>query len=124
MLWTRWIFIFSILLGAAVLGFSIAGHSAATGIPPLAARVTPKRISQKDFVKMMPQIAKDLGVTCGYCHVNGDFKKMTDKKRVALYMKTEFVEKLQARGGQNVTCFTCHQGHAQFLDQAEGDKTK
>lgn len=119
MSWARWIFAGAILFGVTVPGFSPAGHSASTAIPPLATKAQPKIIPKKEFVKMMPQIAKWLGVTCGYCHVAGDFSKMTGKKRIALFMRDEFVAKLQTRDGRDVTCFTCHQGKARFLGETD-----
>lgn len=114
-MWTRWALVTALVLGVAVLAFTSGRQS--TGIPALSQKAKPKIISKKEFVQLMPQISKWLGVTCGYCHVAGDFEKMTKKKRIALYMKTEFMEKLQTHDGQNITCFTCHQGKAEFLGQ-------
>ena len=126
--WKRALFLLTIV---AAMGVVILPSRAKTPVeaddPPapkvshahLAIKTTPRKITRDEFIAMMPKVARWLGVTCGYCHDLTNFKKMTAKKQIALYMRDEFMAKLQTTDGDDITCFTCHQGHAKFLQRDE-----
>jgi hypothetical protein len=64
---------------------------------------------------LMQQYNKDLGVTCEYCHVEGDFPKDTKPQHHATLEMIVLTDKLNqdyASLKKKVTCFTCHHGKA------------
>ena len=70
---------------------------------------------EPELQAMMQEVSRALGVTCAYCHVSGDFAAMTERKRVANWMATEFVPSLHERSGGDITCRDCHAGRAKIL---------
>ena len=66
----------------------------------------------------MVQISKELGVTCTHCHDPENFKDAKNKNfKVAFeHLKiTKLLNSQQAFNGKpKITCFACHQGHAQY----------
>lgn len=70
---------------------------------------------EPELQAMMQEVSHALGVPCAYCHVSGDFTAMTERKRVANWMASEFVPSLQKRQGGEITCRDCHAGRAKFL---------
>lgn len=72
-----------------------------------------KDIPASELDPTMDFIADSLGVSCGYCHVRGDFSK--DDKRPKLAARKMIAMELsidkQNFGGRTVvTCYTCHRG--------------
>lgn len=63
----------------------------------------------------MQEVSHALGVACVYCHASGDYAAMTERKRVANWMASEFVPSLQKRRGGEIACRDCHAGRAKFL---------
>lgn len=74
------------------------------------------------FEEEMRQMVQALGVTCGYCHVRGNFATDENPKKLIARQMLEMTRTLNARHfagyrpkeGESVlgrvTCFTCHQG--------------
>ena len=85
-------------------------------------------MSRKEILKTMSAIKKDLGVKCDFCHMRTDdgrldHTKPTKHKLMAKYMMEHFAGRLVTVKGKPVTCFTCHQGKAEFLPRsAQGEE--
>lgn len=80
-------------------------------------------MSRKEILKIMSTIKKDLGVTCDFCHLRTDDGRLdhirpTKHKLMAKYMMEHFTGKFVTVSGKPVTCFTCHQGKAEFLPRS------
>jgi len=81
-----------------------------------------KGFTAPDFEAEMQFISTALGVSCGYCHVRGNFASDGNPKKVAARRMLEMTRTLnqqfyadyQPAEGESrlgrVTCFTCHQG--------------
>lgn len=71
------------------------------------------RCEQEQFL-FMAGIADDLGVKCGYCHVEKpggktfDYPPMTPHKEVALWMDQTFMRSLKRADGKPMMCGDCH----------------
>ena len=70
---------------------------------------------EQDMFLTMAKVAGDLGVECGYCHVQDpkdakrfDFPQMSDKKQIALFMGHEFMSGLKRADGAEMRCKSCH----------------
>ncbi len=112
-------------IGIAVL----AGESGRAGQPPAIPVVvdTPtvtvlKGLTVPEFEAEMQIITQALGVSCGYCHVRGNFASETNPRKAAARRMVEMTQVInrqffpdykpvdgESRLGR-VTCFTCHQG--------------
>ena len=76
-----------------------------------------------EFEAEMQQMTASLGVSCGFCHVRGNFASDTNPhkataRRMLEMTKTinqQFFADYQPADGESrlgrVTCFTCHQGN-------------
>ncbi|MEQ1948878.1 MAG: photosynthetic reaction center cytochrome c subunit family protein [Bryobacteraceae bacterium] len=65
------------------------------------------------FGQGMHLMTAALGVTCEYCHIEGDFANDSiAKKKIARAMVTLTNRINQTFGGHTVTCYTCHHGNA------------
>ena len=74
------------------------------------------------FEEEMRQMVQALGVTCGYCHVRGNFvtdespKKLIARRMLEMTkaLNTSHFPDYRPKDGDSVlgrvTCFTCHQG--------------
>ncbi|MDA0745164.1 MAG: hypothetical protein O2954_01515 [bacterium] len=103
-------------------------QGAARFIPRDLTNAKPSNLSEhmprKEIFQHMKQIEADLGVKCDFCHVRSEDGKLTPEKPtkhklMAKYMMDHFTSKLVTLDGEPVTCFTCHQGKAEFLSRKE-----
>lgn len=117
----------------------LAGAASARAAPPAATeqplalphpknlQVLPKNISEAELGRVMKQFRTDLGVTCGYCHVEDpvtqklnyalDDKPAKRTARLMIVMLNEINNKYLAQLGDRrysvpVTCGSCHQGES------------
>lgn len=77
-----------------------------------------------EFQEEMNHMGQALGVTCGTCHVRGNFasddnaKKITARRMIEMTkaLNRQFFPDHQPKPGESVlgrvTCYTCHQGEA------------
>jgi hypothetical protein len=77
-----------------------------------------------EFQEEMNHMVQALGVTCGTCHVRGNFasddnpKKVTARRMLEMTkaINTQFFPDHKPKPGESVlgrvTCYTCHQGEA------------
>jgi hypothetical protein len=77
-----------------------------------------------EFQEEMNHMVQALGVTCGTCHVRGNFasddnpKKVTARRMLEMTkaINTQFFPDHKPKPGESVlgrvTCYTCHQGDA------------
>lgn len=93
------------------------------GLDP-AALPTLDKLSPEQLRKVMGLFSKSLGVDCKFCHKSGDFKAVTNNKKVAERMWNEWVHGVSLKTGANESpmfCDSCHQGKAEFLDKSDHD---
>jgi photosynthetic reaction center cytochrome c subunit len=76
-----------------------------------------------EFEAEMQQMTASLGVTCGFCHVRGNFASETNPHKATARRMLEMTKAINqqffpdykpAEGESHlgrVTCFTCHQGN-------------
>ncbi len=109
------------LLGVLALALTAAVGPAAAP----AAADGKRKLTQREWKKLMNGWARELGVKCHYCHVKQgdeyDYDADTPNKAIAHYCEENFVEKLQLRG-KPVSCVDCHQRKAQFLPRPAEDE--
>ena len=104
--------------------------AAAQGRPPQPAVVdTPtvtvlRGLTVPEFEAEMQHFVQSLGVTCGACHVRGNFasddnpRKLVSRRMIEMTkaINAQFFPEQKSADGQStlglVTCFTCHQGEA------------
>ncbi len=84
-------------------------------LPPL------NKIAPEQLRKVMPLVAKSLGVKCNACH---DFKApvqptVTPRMKVAMRMWNEIVRTRTISPDQPVFCDSCHHGSMTFLDRRD-----
>src|SRR5512135_3110905 len=82
-------------------------------LPPL------NKIAPEQLRKVMPLVAKSLGVKCNACH---DFNApvqptVTPRMKVALHMWNDFVRTRTISDDGAVFCDSCHHGSLTFLDR-------
>jgi len=77
-----------------------------------------------EFQEEMNHMVQALGVTCGTCHVRGNFASDDNAKKITARRKLEMTRAInkqffpdhQPKPGESVlgrvTCYTCHQGEA------------
>lgn len=83
-------------------------------LPPL------NKIAPEQLRKVMPLVAKSLGVKCNACHnFNADTPaaQRTPRMNVASHMWNDFVRTRTIDGDQPVFCDSCHHGSLTFLDR-------
>ncbi len=86
-------------------------------LPPLT------KLAPEQLRKVMPLIAKSLGVKCTACHVwntEGPPPK-TPRMKVAEQMWNQFVRRLTLADGGPLFCDSCHHGAIQVLDRHDLD---
>lgn len=109
----------ALTVACAIAVPAVAG--AAEEAPAGAGSILKKDMDETTARDIMRSFNKALGVKCNYCHVKTgkkfDYEVWTPRKRIALRMHTDFVEKLKGEGGAAVTCNTCHQGRKKWLKQ-------
>jgi hypothetical protein len=113
-----------LLLGVFAAASSRGADHAAEG-PPTNLRVLPGSIRPADLDALMKRYARDLGVQCGYCHVEDPATGRTDyaaddapakqSARLMIAMvediNTRYIAQLgDLRYVDPVTCGTCHRG--------------
>ena len=101
--------VFALIIGATVVPHAL----------PSAKADSDRKLTQREWKKLMKSWARGLGVKCGYCHVpegedDFDFEAKTPNKHAAHECEEQFVERLSLRGSK-VTCVDCHNGKAKFL---------
>ena len=70
--------------------------------------------------KVMPLVAKSLGVKCDACHdFNAGVTAMTPRMKVAEHMWNEFVRNRTISSDQPVFCDSCHHGSLVVLDRTD-----
>jgi photosynthetic reaction center cytochrome c subunit len=117
----------SVLFGGLLL--IIAGVEAAPAKQPVVGMVdTPSvkvltGLTVPQFEAEMQTITSSLGVTCGYCHVRGNFASENNPHKAAARRMLEMTRAINQQyfpdykpgDGESVlgrvTCFTCHQGN-------------
>lgn len=82
-----------------------------------------ERMDRKEIIRMMRRQAKQLGVTCDFCHARSEDGRLapaqpTRHKLMAKYMMDHFAGKLVTLDGKPATCQTCHRGQAEFLPRS------
>lgn len=114
----------------ALLGSLLTVASAAAQGPPQPGVVdTPtvkvlRGLTVPEFEAEMQHFVQSLGVTCGTCHVRGNFasddnpRKLVSRRMIEMTkgINAQFFPEQKSADGQStlgrVTCFTCHQGAA------------
>jgi hypothetical protein len=106
----------------AVLLLAMAAAPASAVKKPEEAGAIVKGKDEDAILVIMRGFTKALGVKCNYCHVKEegkfDYPQWTKRKRIALWMHLQFVQKLKQADGTEVTCNTCHQGKRKILRRA------
>jgi mono/diheme cytochrome c family protein len=121
------------LAGACVLALSATAWMAqaqdgGSATAPTNLLVLPAHSSRASVRSLMKQYERELGVTCGYCHVEdrdsgvidyaSDDNPRKHTARIMIAMLNDINEKHLARLGgdrryaQPVSCASCHQGRA------------
>ncbi|HZR23365.1 MAG TPA: c-type cytochrome [Vicinamibacterales bacterium] len=101
----------------ALLVLLVAG-SAQTNVPVPQIVDTPtvkvlKGLTAPEFEAEMQQINVALGVSCGFCHVRGNFASDENPHKMTARKMLEMTGKINEQffpGTKRVTCYTCHQG--------------
>jgi hypothetical protein len=92
--------------------------------PPLYTGLAAGLTTTEQVKDRMKTVSSALGVTCDHCHDVTDFAAPTPNKRIANHMAERFTSAFQLRDGATLTCVTCHQGRATFLDRADQEALK
>ncbi len=121
------------VLALALIGITFAVFAQAPPgqpSPPIAKpsnlKVLPKDMTVSDVMTLMQQYNDQLGVECGYCHVEdpatrrvnfvSDAKPQKATARIMMTMTNElnskYIENLPTGSDMRVNCGTCHRGHA------------
>src|SRR5262249_32406070 len=89
-----------------------------------------------EFEAEMQLMTSALGVSCGYCHVRGNFAsdnnahKMTARRMLEMTktINSQFFPDPKPAEGESrlgrVTCFTCHQGNERPKTALSGDAAR
>jgi hypothetical protein len=89
---------------------------AALGLDPKALPAFEK-LTPEQKKKVMPLFKQSLGFdACTGCHVEGDFKKITEEMAIARNMWDRFVVDLRIEGGEPLFCDSCHGGKEHPFD--------
>ena len=112
---------------AAFLGFALfsSAISAQAPTPTVVDSPTVKVLTgllAPEFQEEMNHMVQALGVTCGTCHVRGNFASDANEKKITARRMLEMTKALnkqffpdhKPKPGESVlgrvTCYTCHQG--------------
>ena len=113
------------IVAAFVLMYVVTGVASAQQAQPIDSRTADQMYKSIQVLKGTPAaelilamhyFRAALGVTCEYCHVEGNFPSDVKKpKEVARQMISMVfdINKNTFQGRQVVTCYTCHRGHVQ-----------
>lgn len=78
-------------------------------------QVLPKDMPKTEIVKRMKEVAGDLGVKCGFCHVPNDAPSDVKGTKLVAREMMKMVDNINATTLKDskvkVRCFTCHRGH-------------
>ena len=97
---------------------------AALGLDPKALPAFDK-LTPDQKRKVMPLFKQSLGFAeCTGCHVEGDFKKVTKKMKIAEGMWDHFAVQLKQDGGGLLFCDSCHGGDEHILDKKNPDAVR
>jgi hypothetical protein len=78
------------------------------------------KLPPEQLRKVMPLVAKSLGVKCTACHdFNAGAATMTPRMHVAEHMWNQFVRIRTIGGDQPVFCDSCHHGSLTVLDRRD-----
>ena len=114
-----------IVIGSLLLAFSIAARAQTPAVgmveSPNVKVLTGLTVPQ--FEAEMQLMTSSLGVSCGFCHVRGNFASENNAHKASARKMLEMVRTIneqyfpdykpaddESRLGK-VTCFTCHQGN-------------
>jgi hypothetical protein len=89
----------------------------AKNLPPI------DKIEPKQLREVMKLLSKATGGKCADCHVEGDFRAPTRRKKIAAKMWDEFAAKLTMKDGSPLFCDSCHQGRFLQLDRRDKKTT-
>lgn len=110
---SRLIFAVSIICAATLF----AQDAPAPGAPGRAGRGGPpknlKILKPEEIRATMQSFVQGTGLTCGGCHVQGDFASDDKQEKVTARKMLEMVRGINANtfdGKNEVTCYTCHRG--------------
>lgn len=115
-------------LHGCVVALYLAAAPASAGQPAVGMVDTPSvkvltGLTVPQFEAEMQQMTASLGVTCGFCHVRGNFAsdnnphKATARRMLEMTktINQQFFPDYEPADGESrlgrVTCFTCHQGN-------------
>jgi photosynthetic reaction center cytochrome c subunit len=111
--------VFSILLAIAAVSRARAQAPAVVDAPGVKIL---RGLTVPEFEAEMQSMTLALGVSCGHCHVRGDFASDANPRKIAARRMLEMTRTInqqffpdykpadgESRLGK-VTCFTCHQG--------------
>ena len=91
----------------------------AAGLDPLKLPQLNK-LPPEQLRKVMPLVAKSLGVKCTACHdMNAGVATMTPRMHVAEHMWNQFVRNRTIKDDQPVFCDSCHHGSLTVLDRSD-----
>lgn len=82
-------------------------------LPPMD-KLTPEQTKS-----VMGLFTKSLGYDCEGCHVPGDYKADTRKKRLSHKMWDEFAVAFRTQSGEPLFCDSCHGGRDEFLERSD-----
>jgi photosynthetic reaction center cytochrome c subunit len=112
----------TILIALAVAGIAAQDAHPQIGIVDAPTVHVLKGLAAPDFEAEMQFMSTALGVSCGFCHVRGNFASDNNPQKVAARRMLEMTRTLnqtfyadykpadgESRLGR-VTCYTCHQG--------------
>jgi len=103
----------------AVTPTAYADDLRAAGLDPLKLPQLNK-LPPEQLRKVMPLVAKSLGVKCDACHdFNAGAATMTPRMHVAEQMWNQFVRNRTIEGDQPVFCDSCHHGSITVLDRSD-----
>ncbi len=86
-----------------------------------------KEMPADQLMPAMMQYAKDLGVTCDYCHTGADYAADTNphkKSARAMMLMTQKLNQTEPTLNKKLTCYTCHRGAALPVRSEEEAKAR
>jgi hypothetical protein len=102
-----------------VMPTAYAEELRAAGLDPLKLPQLNK-LPPEQLRKVMPLVAKSLGVKCTACHdMNAGVATMTPRMHVAEHMWNQFVRNRTIGDGEAVFCDSCHHGSLVILNRSD-----